>query len=125
MAETAGKPCVGFFLVNPLAAYEHMTRSINRLADYGSFQYGHSLHTWDDGERFLAKCGRCGGYILIQSSEFHSFTDSDDSFFTDFFPVSSPEEAEELNRRYDGFQIERDFGKRFLMETNGRVRRSK
>ena len=114
-----GKPCEGFFFADPLEAYKHM--KLTGVRNYGDRQYGHTLHVWDDGERILAKCGSCGGYVLIQSSEFHSFTDSPDSYYTDFFPVSSPEEADELNRRFDGFEIEREFGERYLMETDGRL----
>ena len=42
----------------------------------------------------------------------------DDDYYSDFFPVSSPEEADELNRRYDGYAIERAFPRRYLMKTN-------
>ena len=41
----------------------------------------------------------CGGYILVQRSEYHSFSDDPDSYYTDLFPVSSPEEADELKTR--------------------------
>jgi hypothetical protein len=115
--EPAGKPCEGLFYADPAEAYRHI--KIEKVADYGRSLYGHALYTWDDGCRFLAKCGRCGGYILIQRSEYHSFSDDPDSYYTDFFPVSSPEEADELNRKYSGFAIEREFKERYLTETNG------
>ena len=63
--------------------------------------------------------------MLVQSSEFHSFTDAPDGYYTDFFPVSSLEEADELNKKYDGFAIEREFEGRYLMETNGYLKWSK
>ena len=119
MNKEVGKPCEAFSFSNPRKAYEHMKYRV--VTDFGRSQYGHSLYTWDDGRRFLAQCRNCGGYILIQSSEYHSFTDSPDDYYTDFFPVSSLEETDELNRKYSGFAIEEEFRGRFLMETNGRI----
>ena len=111
-------PCAAFDMEDPVEAYEHMDYRI--VEDYGDKAYGHYLYTWDDGQRMLGKCQTCGGYILIQSSEFHSMSDeSSDSYYTDWFPVSSPEEADELNRKYDGFQIETEFEDRYLTRTNG------
>lgn len=47
--------------------------------------------------------------------EFHGF-DGADSFYQDFFPVNSREEAVELNEKYDGFQIETEYtGKKFFL----------
>ena len=108
---------------DPVEAYKHIR--INVVRDYGDYAYGHPLYVWDDGRRILGKCIHCGGYVLIQKSEFHSFTDAPDGYYTDYFPVSSLEEADELNRKYDGFAIEREFQGRYLMETNGHVRWSK
>ena len=119
----AGKPCEGLFYSDPKEAYKHIKYTV--VTNYGKYQYGHSLFTWDDGGRVLAKCSRCGGYILIQSSEYHSFTDEPDGYYTDYFPVSSPGEADDLNRRYDGFEIEFEFKERYLMETNGELSWSK
>ncbi len=62
------------------------------------------------------------GYILIQNSEFHSFSDNtDDSYYTDYFFLESAEEADELNARYDGFEIERKYKQKYLCITNGRL----
>lgn len=118
-ADEMGKACKAFRFSDALAAYEHMRFEV--VEDYGSQAYGHVLYTWDDGERYLARCKNCGGYVLVQNSEFHSFTDSGDSYYSDYFPVGSPEEADELNRKYDGFQIETEFSGRYLMVTNGRL----
>lgn len=115
--------CIAFGFKDAREAYEHM--ECKTVEDYGGQAYGHYLYTWDDGGRRLARCSKCGGFILIQSSEFHSFTDSGDSYYTDWFPVSSPEEADELNRKYDGFQIETEFKGRYLMRTNGALSWSK
>ena len=60
---------------------------------------------------------------MYQRSEYRSETDdSSDSFYSHFFPVETPEEADELNFRFDGFRIEAEFGRRFLCATNGRYR---
>ena len=121
--QAMGKPCMAFSLEDAAAAYEHMKPV--PVQEYGSSLYGHSLHTWDAGGRFLARCSACGGYILVQESEYHSFSDAPDDDYTDFFPVSSPEEADELNRKYSGSEIETAFPSRYLMRTNGRLHWSK
>ncbi len=110
--------CICFEMEDAAQALEHM--QCERVQSYGDEAYGHFLYTWDDGERILVRCKRCGGYILIQKSEYHGFSD-DDSYYTDYFPVDSPEEADELNRKYDGFAIETNFPKRYLMRTNGEL----
>lgn len=79
------------------------------IENYGDSCNGHSLHTWDDGERLLVKCKECGAYVLIQFSEFHSFSDEPDAYYTDYFDVSGAEEVRELNQKYDGFELEREF----------------
>ena len=114
-----GKPCIAFELADPKEAYDHLNYEL--VEDYGDYAYGHYLHTWDDGHRFLARCRGCGGYILIQCSEYHSFTDAPDGYYTDWFPVKAPEEADMLNQKFDGFAIEREFEGRYLMETNGKL----
>lgn len=111
------KRCRAFEMKDPLQARQHM--KLVMIRDYGWSAYGHPLHTWDDGGRYLARCETCGGLVLVQKSEFHSFSDlSDDSYYTDYFPVDSEAEAEELNRKYDGFAIEREFPERYLCMSN-------
>ena len=107
------KACIAFEMENPREAADHLYQ-YEVVKDYGDSAYGHNLHTWDDGNRILARCPKCGGYMLIQDSEFHSFSDADDSYYRDFFPVSGNEEAEELNRKYNGFELE-DSGIRYLI----------
>ena len=107
------KACIGFNMKDASEAYRHM--DLECVEDYGDFAYGHQLHTWDDGKRLLCRCRACGGYVLVQKSEFHDMADGDDSYYRDLFPVDSPEEAEELNRKYDGFSIESKSGIRFLI----------
>ena len=109
--------CVGFLTENAAEAWEHIG-DYEVVERYGDMCGDIVLHTWDDGERFLGKCRRCGGYILIQKSEYHAF---DDDIYVDYFPVSGPEEAHELNRRYSGYMIENSFPGRYLMRTNGKL----
>ena len=106
------KACIGFKMKDAVEAYKHM--ELELVEEYGGYAYGHYLYTWDEGERHLCRCKKCGGYVLVQNSEFHSMT-GNDSYYRDYFPVGSPEEADELNRKYDGFQIEYDSGIRFLI----------
>lgn len=117
------KSCIGFEMDDAQNALEHM--KYEKITDYGDYAYGHNLHTWDDGKRILVKCKNCGGYILIQDSEYHSFGDSGDSYYTDYFPVDGEEQADELNRKYDGITIEREFPTRYLCVTNRRIHWSK
>lgn len=106
------KPCLAFSLNDAKEAIEHMSgREV--VKHYGSQCNGHALYTWDDGERILFRCKKCGGYILVQLSEFHGM--EDDEHYADYFPVSGSEEAEELNWKYNGFEIENAFPDRYLM----------
>ena len=84
---------------------------------YGSSSEGKQLHTWDDGERILYRCRKCGGYFLLQDSEFHNFQ-GDDRFYSDYFPIFDPQEAERLNREYDGYELEMSFPGRYLVQDN-------
>ena len=113
-----GKPCIAFEMEDPRAAHAHM--NLERIIDYGDFAYGHWLQPWDDGGRRLCRCKACGGYVLVQDSEFHS-TYGNDSYYTDFYPVSGPEEADQLNRLYDGLELENKFPRKFLGFTGMRL----
>lgn len=106
--------CKAFDYEDPHKAWEHMEFKI--IKDYGGYAYGHNLHTWDEGERLLARCKKCGGYILIQYSEFHGY---DDSYYRDYFPVEDEQDAEEKNKMYDGFQLESDSGLKYLIRDGG------
>jgi len=91
-----------------------------KVEEYGSFAHGHSLHTWDSGERFLARCSSCEKLLLIQDSEYSDpFTWKDDDY-RDIYPVKSVEEAEEINKQYDGFSLERELARRALFIWNGK-----
>lgn len=115
------KECIMFQFDDVTEATEHMALEV--IQNFGDSAYGHSLHCWDQGERYLARCGKCGGYVLVQHSEFHGAIDDD--YYTDYFPVRGFDEADELNRLYNGFDIEVAFKKRYLMMTNLRLRWSR
>ena len=110
------KPCIAFDMENLSDAMDHVECDI--IEKYGDECNGKYLHTWDDGERFLCRCRNCGGYILVQRSEFHSAV-GDDSYYVDFFPVSGSDEAKELNKLYNGFEIEQNFPQKYIISTNG------
>lgn len=105
------KPCIGFSMENAEKAYEHMDREL--VKDYGDTHGNNILHAWDDGWRALMRCKKCGGYILLQVSEYHGM--DDDSYYVDYFPVAGPTEAQEINEKYDGEKIEEDFPQRWLI----------
>jgi len=116
-----GYPCVGFEMHDSRQAYQHMDYEV--VEHYGDECNGKYLFVFDEGKRYLAKCKNCGGLILVQKSELHGFED-EDAYYTDFFPVSSSQEAKEWNA-YDGFEIESKFKKRYLMYTDGNISWSK
>ena len=55
------KACIGFEMKNAVEAFTHM--ELELVEAYGDYAYGHCLHTWDDGERHLSRCKKCGGYF--------------------------------------------------------------
>ena len=109
--------CIAFDMEDPKEALNHIKNNWSVITKYDNKDYEHNLYTWDDGYRVLGECKECNKYILLQCSEFHSFEDSD-SLYKDYFPVSSPEEAEELNKKYNGYDIEKEFDKKWLAVTN-------
>ena len=117
------KACIGFNMENAEDALAHM--DLETVQNYGAFAYGHPLFTWDDGGRRLTRCKACGGYVLIQVSEFCSFWNERDYLYTYYFPVDGPDAAEELNRLYDGITLEQKYPSRHLCETDQGVYWSK
>jgi hypothetical protein len=77
----------------------------------------HYLHAWDDGERTLLRCRKCGALFLQQSSEFHG-VHGDDSYYTDLFPVESRNEALAYNRKYNGFEIKEKYTGTWIWNSN-------
>lgn len=111
-----GWPCAAFAMESAKDAYEHI-QGYRPVKHYGEGRIGHYYHTWDGGTgRHLCRCAKCGGYILVQRSGYHG---EEDVYYGDYFPVSSPEEAEELNMKYDGWEIEDCFPGRYLIENGG------
>ena len=103
------KICKAFDMTDRNEQYNHL-RQLIKLEDFGDYCNGHYLHTWDDGHRYLCKCPECDALVLVQFSEFHAY---DDSYYKDYFAVSSREETISLNEKYDGWRIEKDYkGKR-------------
>ena len=80
-------------------------RNLKFIKNYGSGSLGHPYHTWDEGDRDLFQCKKCGAYLLRQYSEVHM----PDATYIDYFPVEDEADAEEVNRRYDGWSIETDY----------------
>ena len=113
------KKCCMFDNENAQEAYENI--EVEFVEDYGDFCNGRYLYTWDDGGRHLLRCRKCGGYILVQKSEYHNMFDGPDSYYTDYIAVTGPEQARWLNENYSGFELEivlGNLGIRFLTETN-------
>ena len=114
-SEKMGYPCVGFEMEYVRDAVDHFRGNLELVKDYGGCCGDNLLHEWDDGRRVLFRCKACGGYILKQYSEYHSFS-GDDSATAYYFPVSGPEEAAELNRTLNGEAIVRDFKGNYIEE---------
>ena len=111
--------CKGFDLPTAKEAYEHFHGNLTMICDYGDKCNGHYLHTWDDGKRLLCRCDACGGLVLVQESEYHG--DECDDYYTDYFPVASPQQAELLNEEYGGFQLEQEWKDKAVFSTNGHI----
>lgn len=95
--------CLAFEMEDLRAAWKHI--DLELVEDYGDYAYGHDLHCFDDGKRELNRCKTCGGYVLVQKSEYHSFSDGNDDYYTDYYPVEDAGEADKINREYDGENI--------------------
>jgi hypothetical protein len=111
-------PCVGFNMSTPQEAYTHFHGNLKAVCDYGDTCNNHAIHTWDDGKRLLCRCSKCGGWVLVQKSEYHGPIDD---YYTDFFPVNSPSDAMSLNEKYNGYQIELEWKGKIVLLTNGNV----
>ncbi len=111
--------CVGFDLPTAEDAYEHFHGLLEEIWDYGDECNGHYLHTWDDGGRKLCLCHDCYGFVLVQKSEHHG--PKSDDYYTDYFPVDTIQEAEQLNELYGGFDIETKWNGKKVFVSNGHV----
>ena len=111
--------CVAFNMKDAKEALRHIRNNWEFIEDYGDEKYGHFLFTCDDGKRILGKCKKCDQLFLLQKSEYHDFSGGDDSYYSDYFAVSSVKEADELNRQYNGDRIEFDYDKKWLCVSDG------
>ena len=111
--------CVGFDLPTAVEAFEHFRGMLEEVWDYGDMCNGHCLHTWDDGGRKLCLCHDCGGLVLVQKSEYHG--EENDDYYTDYIPVDSAQEAEQLNELYGGWAIEKEWNGKKVFVSNGHV----
>ena len=117
-------PCHIYEIEDPEAAYKALQTELIR--DYGDTtvddngRFLHWNHTWDEGGRMLLRCKTCGGLMILQSSEFHSFTDDPDGYYSDWIPAASEEEARLLNQLLDVLDFE-DYPCRHLRRNNGRL----
>lgn len=110
-----GNVCKAFEIKDKNEQREHL-KKLEIIENFGDTCNGHCLHTWDDGCRILKRCPECDALVLCQYSEYHDFSDGNDSYYDDYFSVSSREEAVELNEKYNGFQIETEYkGKKILL----------
>lgn len=78
---------------------------LEHVKDYGSTCNGHDLHVFDEGDRTLYRCTLCGAYVLEQYSK----SSSSDAYCISFYPVRNEEHAEEINVKYDGAALEKDY----------------
>lgn len=121
--ENAGRfPCHIWDIADGKEAWDSFHGRL--VKDYGDNVTGgdqilHWNHMWDDGGRLLLRCKECGGLVLVQSSEFHSFTDSPDGYYEDWIPVASEEEAHLLNILLDALPME-NYSCRHLRRNNGK-----
>lgn len=111
--------CVGFDLPTAAEAYQHFHGMLEELWDYGDKCNENDLHTWDDGGRKLWRCHDCGGLVLVQKSEYHG--QENDDYYTDYIPVDSVQEAEQLNELYGGWAIEKEWNGKKVFVSNGHV----
>ena len=114
----SGWPCAAFAMEDSQEAYMHL-RDYECVKHYGEGENGRN-YVFDEGYRVLCRCRKCGGYFLLQRSELHG-GEGGDAYYGDYFPVSSPESAESLIEKFDGWQIERHFPGRYLVETDGLI----
>lgn len=128
MSKTEGKetcfPCHIYDIADAKEAYVSFRGE--RIKEYGddvSLADGTVLHDnymWDDGGRSLVRCKKCGGLLIMQSSEYHSFSDSPDGYYTDWIPAASVKEANLLNILSDVAEME-DAPCRHIRRNNGEV----
>lgn len=84
-------------------AYSNM--DFNTIKDFcGVFKNSdgsvkHWLFVWDDGERALWQCKKCGAYFIHQCSEYHG---AEDSYYSDWYQVENETKAIMINEELNG-----------------------
>lgn len=66
----------------------------------------HSNHLFDLGGRKIIQCKNCKAIFLYQWSEFHDSIGDQDSYYENYFLVGNLVEANNLNTKYSGFELE-------------------
>ncbi len=117
-------PCHIYDIADAKEAYGSFRgEQVKNYGDDVSLEDGTALHgnyMWDDGRRTLMRCGKCGGLLIMQSSEYHSFSDRPDGYYSDWIPVASEEEADLLNILFDAMEME-DAPCRHIRRNNGDI----
>ena len=71
------------------------------------------LYRWDDGKdgyRKLVRCKNCNSLFLVQCYELNKFS-NDNQMHEDWYVVKSESEADALNRKHTGIQLELKYNK--------------
>lgn len=117
-------PCHIYEIADGKEAYDSFCGEL--IKEYGDdvrLEDGTVLHDnymWDDGGRYLTRCRECGGLLIIQSSEYHSFSDSPDGYYKDWIPAASEKEADLLNILLGAAEME-NVPCRHIRRNNGSV----
>lgn len=117
-------PCHIYGIADAKEAYDSFFgKMIKNYGDAVTLEDGTVLHDnymWDDGGRILVRCKDCGALMIIQFSEYHSFSDGPDGCYEDLIPAASEEEADLLNILLDIRKME-NFPCRHIRRNNGDV----
>jgi len=109
------KICCMFDEEDPYEAYSN--KKLELVKNYGSKCGNNYLYVWDEGERYLTKCKKCGSYVLVQDSEMHM----PDHVYIDYFPVRDENHAMELNKNFGGYELEMKYPYKKLFVTDGKT----
>ena len=67
------------------------------------------LYRWDDGKngyRKLVRCRVCESMYLVQCYKLNKFSENADVLYEDWYAVDDEAQADWLNRKYTGIQLE-------------------
>ena len=106
--------CKAFEMSDMNEQREHFSK-LEIVERFGDECNGKDLYKHHEGCRTLKRCPSCDALVLCQYSVLHYYP-ADDEYYTDYFSVVSREEAVELNEKYDGYEIEKEYkGKKVLL----------